>query len=225
MPSMVAEGISSRASWIRFDEWDIPEEGGEYPDEPDAFSYDRCRLAVKHHKRIWVSTRTADSIRDSLFCEYVYVIDLDKDELAFFVGGQTHPQEDNPYGTQGIRHLDMKEEYYPCRQSAVFPLRYIRAAGSERIAHDMKQSEKRKDIQTFGMEMAEDETAGAGEYDAEKMRISAALNVLDEKLKCLKERLSAWQPASKNRIRELNSVAIMAKEAIGKLETQIDAIT
>ena len=53
-----------------------------------------------------------EDIRDSLFCEYAYVIDLDRDELLFFIGGQRKPKEGNPYGSQWQRHLDMKEEYY-----------------------------------------------------------------------------------------------------------------
>lgn len=51
-------------------------------------------------------------IKDSLFCEYGYVINLDKNVLEFWVGFQHKPQEGNRYGTESI--YDDKE-YYPCK--------------------------------------------------------------------------------------------------------------
>ena len=87
-----------------YDEWDIPDDGEELnTDEPTAFSYCRCRLAVNHKKRLWVSQETVDKVKNSLFCEYAYLIDLDRNELMFFVGGQTKPQEVNPFGTEAVK--------------------------------------------------------------------------------------------------------------------------
>ena len=209
-----------------YDEWDIPEESEEeYPDEPDDFSYGRCRLAVKHKKKIWVSPGTVENIKYSLFCEYAYVIDLDREELLFFIGGQRQPQEGNPYGTQGQKHLDMKEEYYPCRLTAVFQFPFILAAKSERVAHEMELAEERKDICKYHLEMLKDGLAGKDDYSADMTRISALMNDLNEKMGLIMDELNHCHPASKNRIHDLFGAVSITGEAIRKLEKQIDIIT
>lgn len=209
-----------------YDEWDIPEEGEEeYPDEPDDFSYGRCRLAVKHKKKIWVSPGTVEDIRDSLFCEYAYVIDLDRDELLFFIGGQRKPKEGNPYGSQWQRHLDMKEEYYPCRLSAVFPFQYIRAAKSEYVANEMELAEERKDICTYNLEMLEDGLAGKDDYSVDITNISDLLNSLNKKMESLTKALTESHPESKNRIREIRNAVMVINKTITELGEQIEIIT
>ena len=128
-----------------YDEWDMPDDGKESnTEETQSFSYCRCRLAVKNKKRICVSPETADKVKNSLFCEYAYLIDLDKDELMFFVGGQTKPQEGNPFGMEPVRIKWVCYDYYPCRLAAVFDLKYIMAARSEYIAELMESAEKVK---------------------------------------------------------------------------------
>lgn len=55
-------------------------------------------------------------IKDSLFCEYGYIINLDTNMLEFWVGFQRTPQEGNRYGQE------QEDGYYPCALKAVFPL-------------------------------------------------------------------------------------------------------
>ena len=57
-----------------------------------------------------------DFIKDSLFCEYAYIINLDDNVLEFWKGFQKEPQESNRYGTQCDR------DYYPCKLSLTIPL-------------------------------------------------------------------------------------------------------
>lgn len=54
-------------------------------------------------------------IKDSLFCEYAYIINLDTNCLEFWVGFQKQPCESNRYGTEDDRG------YYPCRMMAYYP--------------------------------------------------------------------------------------------------------
>jgi hypothetical protein len=66
-----------------------------------------------------------DFPKDSLFCEYVYIIDLDSMTLDVFVGGQTEPDLGNPFGTEP--HVPFPEAqpdkvYYPCKLVASFYL-------------------------------------------------------------------------------------------------------
>lgn len=55
-------------------------------------------------------------IKDSLFCEYAYIINLDDNYLEFYVGFQTKPNIDNRYGTE------KDGNYYPCRMAKCYPL-------------------------------------------------------------------------------------------------------
>ena len=59
-------------------------------------------------------------IKDSLFCEYAYIINLDDEVLEFYEGFQKHPQNDNRYGTE-----PNDDGYYPCKLSLIFSLNEI----------------------------------------------------------------------------------------------------
>ncbi len=58
-----------------------------------------------------------DFIKDSLFCEYAYIINLDNKSLEFYVGFQKTPQTDNRYGV-----YPDDRGYYPCKLALVIPL-------------------------------------------------------------------------------------------------------
>ena len=60
-----------------------------------------------------------DFIKDSLWCEYAYIINLDDEVLEFYEGFQEKPQEGNRYGTEQNRG------YYPCKLSLTIPLSEI----------------------------------------------------------------------------------------------------
>jgi len=60
-------------------------------------------------------------LKDSLFCEYAYIINLDTNRLEYWVGFQEVPQEGNRYGTQPVPDHDFSK-YYPCKLAAEFPL-------------------------------------------------------------------------------------------------------
>ena len=55
-------------------------------------------------------------IKDSLFCEYAYIINLDTNSLEFYVGFQKEPCLLNRYGTEE------DSGYYPCKMVAYYPL-------------------------------------------------------------------------------------------------------
>ena len=59
-------------------------------------------------------------IKDSLFCEFGYIINLDDNALEFWKGDQEVPQKGNRYGTECS-----EDGYYPCRFALSFPLSSI----------------------------------------------------------------------------------------------------
>ena len=56
-------------------------------------------------------------IKNSLFCEYGYIINLDTNMLEFWEGFQHEPQEGNRYGEE-----KNDAGYYPCALKLEFPL-------------------------------------------------------------------------------------------------------
>lgn len=67
------------------------------------------QFAVDHGKMVYVDNYI-DFIKDSLYCEYAYIYDVNSRALEFYDGFQKVPQESNPYG------CELNEDgYYPCR--------------------------------------------------------------------------------------------------------------
>ena len=67
------------------------------------------QFAVDYGKTVYVDNYT-DFIKDSLFCEYAYIYDVDSRALEFYDGFQKVPQKSNLYG------CELNEDgYYPCR--------------------------------------------------------------------------------------------------------------
>lgn len=70
-------------------------------------------------------------IKDSLFCEYAYIINLDTECLEFWVGFQKEPDENNRYGTE------VDDGYYPCKLLEEYSLGEINESLVEVIVNDM----------------------------------------------------------------------------------------
>lgn len=77
-------------------------------------------------------------IKDSLWCEYAYIINLDTYELEFWVGGQDKPDIYNRYG------VEKDGDYYPCKMVASYPLATIslNEYSVQDFVDDMKKAEK-----------------------------------------------------------------------------------
>jgi hypothetical protein len=79
-------------------------------------------------------TDSNNFIRDSLFCEYAYIINLDTNCLEFWVGFQKEPCENNRYGS---RLEDGYDDYYPCKMVSYYPLDTDRT--TQEIIDDMNK--------------------------------------------------------------------------------------
>lgn len=71
----------------------------------------------------------SEFIKDSLFCEFAYVLNLDDRTLEFYQGFQHGPQKDNPYG----RKKDKDSGYYPCKLVGKVPFDQIPSDWMERF--------------------------------------------------------------------------------------------
>lgn len=59
-------------------------------------------------------------IKDSLYCEYAYIINLDTMMFEYYDGFQKKPQKNSRFGTVPY------ENYYPCRLVFLYNLEYIK---------------------------------------------------------------------------------------------------
>lgn len=74
-----------------------------------------------------------DFIKDSLFCEYAYIINLDTNMLEFYRGFQHSPQEGNRYGEEPLPNEYPIDAYYPCALIAEIPIDYIKEKSADEI--------------------------------------------------------------------------------------------
>lgn len=74
-----------------------------------------------------------DFIKNSLFCEFAYIINLDDNVLEFWVGFQHKPDKTNRYGTKGY------DEYYPCKLVKRYSFDTVEKTEIEEIIEDMNR--------------------------------------------------------------------------------------
>jgi hypothetical protein len=81
-------------------------------------------------------TDAKEFIKDSLWCEYAYIINLDTNSLEFWKGYQKTPDHLNRYGTNNNRG------YYPCKMVAYYPLepKYMNQHSIDDYVNDMEKS-------------------------------------------------------------------------------------
>lgn len=66
---------------------------------------------------------SSEFIKDSLYCEYGYIINLDTNVLEFWRGFQQESQDDNRYGNNVLNPY--VGGYYPCKMVLEIPLNEI----------------------------------------------------------------------------------------------------
>jgi hypothetical protein len=71
---------------------------------------------------------SGDFIKDSLFCEWGYIVNLDTGMLEVWEGYQTRPQVGNRYGED-----ENGEGYFPCKMAGMFALGTVTAGDMETL--------------------------------------------------------------------------------------------
>ena len=86
-------------------------------------------------------TDCGDFIKDSLFCEYAYIINLDANCLEFWVGFQKEPDSSNRYGKEDDRG------YYPCKMVSYYRLEpeYMDQRSIEEYVADMEKMSREEE--------------------------------------------------------------------------------
>lgn len=194
------------------------------PDEPEPFSYDRCRLAVKRNMKLWIPEDAGSGIRNSLFCEHAYVIDLDDEHMQYFIGSQTQPQQENPYGTQPVKVFGMDKEYYPCRLARVFSLEYIRRTSIDWIIENMERINRHdtSDIRYFTEPVSNDTNLTDACWNKRMERIVSEVGALGAQLYILQKVIAGLQPVCERRVRELTQDYVHVVDAVNALSERIE---
>jgi len=74
-----------------------------------------------------------DFIYDSLFCEYAYIMDLDKDILEIYAGFNTDPKEKGPFAKKKSQNEYIDENYYGCRLLCKIPFSTLKKLPTKQI--------------------------------------------------------------------------------------------
>lgn len=82
-------------------------------------------------------------ILNSLYCEYAYILNLDKKCLEFWVGFQEKPDPKNRYGTEE------SHGWFPCKQFEDFSFERIRSNTENSIVKEMRQYKTIPEINKF----------------------------------------------------------------------------
>lgn len=92
----------------------------------------------KHGLKYMVNS--CEFIKDSLFCEYAYIINLDTNCLEFWRGFQDKPCNSNRYGAETHDNMD---KYYPCKMVSYYALDTEKTV--EEIVADMNYMANKED--------------------------------------------------------------------------------
>lgn len=85
-----------------------------------------------------------DFIKNSLFCEYAYIVNIDDEILEFYKGFQHKPQENNRYGQKAD-----EDGYYPCKLLMTISFDDIKTEDIDKIVFQMKTGLDLDDIDTY----------------------------------------------------------------------------
>ena len=75
---------------------------------------DQWQKCIDSGQDVYIDNRI-DFIKDSLWCEYAYIYDVDRKVMEFYSGFQKEPDENNRYGTE------KEDGYYPCKLLCAIP--------------------------------------------------------------------------------------------------------
>jgi hypothetical protein len=78
-----------------------------------------------------------DFIKNSLHCEWAYIINLDTNQLEVYKGNQTQPDKNNKFG-QGSVECYEKSIYYPCKLITKLDFKTINMSQIEAVINTLK---------------------------------------------------------------------------------------
>ena len=103
-------------------------------------AYTEC---IEKNSRVFM-TKGDGFIKDSLFCEYAYIINIDDEVLEYYEGFQEEPQIDNRYGT-----TPDSDGYYPCKLVFTIPLEEIELNNVDNFVIKMETGLDEGDIESY----------------------------------------------------------------------------
>ena len=180
------------------------------------FRYECCKAGGREDGYLPVRSGPEYFIQHSLFCEYGYVVDLDRQTLELYVGGQTSPQEDNRFGTESARNEFADKTYYPCRMKAAFSFDYVRDMDAECVILQMEEAENAENGLCY--ETADGEATDHKLYADALEKLSELLFFTAEWLTKEAKLILDVEPACKKRVDELQADCREICEAVAGLQ-------
>lgn len=98
-------------------------------------NFDAYTKSIEENNKVFM-TDDIQFIKDSLYCEYAYIINIDDGVFEFYEGFQKVPQNGNRYGIE-----PNENGYYPCKLSFTIPLDEVSFYNIDRIVEKMEDGE------------------------------------------------------------------------------------
>ena len=93
-------------------------------------------------------TNDISFIRNSLYCQYAYIVNLDEGVLECYVGFQKKPQKENRYGTRKRKHICIRKIIV-----SIFLCLPPDAGDEEKQAYYAPKTQFRSFFSIFGIEL------------------------------------------------------------------------
>ncbi len=167
-------------------------------------------------------------IMDSLMCEYGYVINIDEEELEFYVGFQKEAQAGNRYGEKVTYTTSQGENYYPCKMVARFSFRYVKSALMRAVQEAMEKAGENDVIAYFDVNQDED-LGGKGEsIEPSPFLIYKKLEFISEQISSTLDKHIDIQSRFEQGLRDIDKIKMemmVYRMEIADLQMKINGIT
>lgn len=194
----------------------------EETDEECLFSAELCKACVRSKEKMAARVRENLFIKNSLFCEYAYVIDLDQEELLFYKGGQTKPQEGNRYGTEAIQTKGALKPYYPCRLCAAFALDYVHLIKADAIIGKVKAAEKAETVTRWTLADIFEQELEADDFGEDKKAVCGYMRDVGSRLSAMVNLASSICVTNKKQIRNLKNMCAEIAQMVDTLKERME---
>lgn len=109
--------------------------GAHYDNGPNYYQLTRnAQGSIEKHFALGFMLDALDFLADSLFCEYAYIVNLDTDELEFYLGFQNKVHADGRYASSQPNST----EYFPVRLMGTILLSAVRTAPGGKVVELME---------------------------------------------------------------------------------------
>ncbi len=201
----------------------------DFPDGPEAFSFEKCKQAVRKNIILYGTVSNAKNFNKSgFFDEYEYRIDFDKGKLFFYrsVFIKSYCSDDNNCKNAAEDDIEKYNRCFINKLAAVFDLEYIRMADIDHIVDLMNKAVRNDNKEAFiySAESFKQCEGIASDFDKQKYQAIATVQQIIEKLDSIKTGIPGLAIISNRRADDLLHSCVDLVKITKELENMVDLL-